>query len=132
MNPLSGVFFSRASFSTALFVAVLSLSITVLTLLASSLSESQLSWINSTDNTVSNLGLPLIKTESSGRKWVNYPMYRLFANQISSQIYSAAFNDVSPGFDDLYIIKTQDKGREIIIYCNTNYCYKNRNSLMTS
>ncbi len=51
---------------------------------------------------------------------------------VASQIYSAAFNDVSPGFDDLYIIKTQDKGREIVIYCNTTYCYKNRNSLMTS
>jgi hypothetical protein len=51
---------------------------------------------------------------------------------LASQIYSAAFNDVSPGFDDLYIIKTQDKGREIIIYCNVNYCYKNRNSIMTS
>ena len=50
---------------------------------------------------------------------------------LASQIYSAAFNDVSPGFDDLYIIKTQDKGREIIIYCNTTYCYKNRNSIMT-
>jgi len=51
---------------------------------------------------------------------------------LASQIYSAAFNDVSPGFDDLYIIKTQDKGREIIIYCNVTYCYKNRNSIMTS
>lgn len=50
---------------------------------------------------------------------------------LASQIYSAAFNDVSPGFDDLYVIKTQDKGREIIIYCNTTYCYKNRNSVMT-
>jgi NADH:ubiquinone oxidoreductase subunit E len=50
----------------------------------------------------------------------------------ASQIYSAAFNDVSPGFDDLYVIKTQDKGREIVIYCNTTYCYKNRNSIMTS
>ena len=59
---------------------------------------------------------------------LNLYSFRLLA----SQIYSAAFNDVSPGFDDLYIIKTQDKGREIIIYCNTNYCYKNRNSLMTS
>jgi hypothetical protein len=54
------------------------------------------------------------------------------SKMIASQIYSAAFNDVSPGFDDLYIIKTQDKGREIIIYCNTTYCYKNRNSIMTS
>ena len=51
---------------------------------------------------------------------------------LASQIYSAAFNDVSPGFDDLYVIKTQDKGREIIIYCNTTYCYKNRNAIMTS
>jgi len=51
---------------------------------------------------------------------------------LASQIYSAAFNDVSPSFDDIYIIKTQDKGREIVIYCNTTYCYKNRNSLMTS
>lgn len=58
---------------------------------------------------------------------------RYQASQIlASQIYSAAFNDISPGFDDLYIIKTQDKGREIIIYCNTTYCYKNRNSIMTS
>lgn len=51
---------------------------------------------------------------------------------LASQIYSAAFNDISPGFDDLYVIKTQDKGREIVIYCNATYCYKNRNSLMTS
>jgi hypothetical protein len=51
---------------------------------------------------------------------------------LASQIYSAAFNDVSPGFDDLYVIKTKDKGREIIIYCNVTYCYKNRNSIMTS
>jgi hypothetical protein len=51
---------------------------------------------------------------------------------LASQIYSAAFNDISPGFDDLYVIKTQDKGREIIIYCNTTYCYKNRNNIMTS
>ncbi|MFT7410682.1 MAG: hypothetical protein ACI9EX_001282 [Oleispira sp.] len=50
----------------------------------------------------------------------------------ASQIYSAAFNDISPGFDDLYVIKTQDKGREIIIYCNVTYCYKSRNSVMTS
>jgi hypothetical protein len=51
---------------------------------------------------------------------------------LASQIYSAAFNEISPAFDDLYVIKTQDKGREIIIYCNTTYCYKNHNNLMTS
>jgi|TARA_B110000046_G_scaffold185942_1_gene230656 hypothetical protein len=70
-------------------------------------------------------GLTVSRLDS---KLLNLHSFRLLA----SQIYSAAFNDVSPGFDDLYIIKTQDKGREIIIYCNTNYCYKNRNSLMTS
>lgn len=53
-------------------------------------------------------------------------------SELASQIYSAAFNDITPGFDDLYVIKTQDKGREIIIYCNVTYCYKNRNGLMTS
>ena len=54
------------------------------------------------------------------------------SRSLASQIYSAAFNDISPGFDDLYVIKTQDKGREIIIYCNATYCYKNRNNVMTS
>ena len=51
---------------------------------------------------------------------------------LASQIYSAAFNDISPGFDDLYVIKTQDKDREIIIYCNATYCYKNRYAMLTS
>jgi hypothetical protein len=54
------------------------------------------------------------------------------SQMLASQIYSAAFNNISSRFDDLYIIKTQDKGREIIIYCNTTYCYKNRNSFMAS
>lgn len=51
---------------------------------------------------------------------------------VASQVYSAAFNDVSPRFDDLYIIRTQDKDREIVIYCNSNYCYKNRNAILMS
>lgn len=51
---------------------------------------------------------------------------------LASQVYSAAFNDVSPRFDDLYIIRTQDKDREIVIYCNSNYCYKNRNAIQTT
>ena len=43
----------------------------------------------------------------------------------SQKIGNSAFNDGSPGFDDLYMIKTQDKTREIIIYCNARHCYKN-------
>jgi hypothetical protein len=64
---------------------------------------------------------------------VPYDFSKAMSSQLlASQIYSAAFTDISPGFDDLYVIKTQDKGCEIIIYCNTTYCYKNRNSVMTS
>lgn len=56
----------------------------------------------------------------------------LSEDALASQIQNAAFNDISPGFDDLYMIRTQDKGRVIVIYCNAAYCYKNRNSLMTA
>ena len=71
---------------------------------------------------------------SKGPLWTGKQPNLLLSNQqwLASQIYSAAFNDISPGFDDLYIIKTQDKDREIVIYCNTNYCYKNRNAILTS
>ena len=51
---------------------------------------------------------------------------------MANQVQNAAFNDVSPGFDDLYMITTQDKGRDIVIYCNAAYCYKNRNAMMTA
>lgn len=53
------------------------------------------------------------------------------SNLIATQTYSDAFNDISAEFDDVYWIKTQDKGRVIVIYCNTTYCYKDRNSLMS-
>lgn len=59
------------------------------------------------------------------------PQVHLFP-LITSQVYGAAFNDTSPNFDDIYIIKTLDKERKIIIYCNATYCYKNRNSPMTA
>lgn len=74
-------------------------------------------------------------TQVSGEQVLNsdLSMQRQLQQQwLASQVYSAAFNDVSPGFDDLYIIKTQDKDREIVIYCNTNYCYKNRNAILTT
>jgi len=69
-------------------------------------------------------------TQVSGSSFSNEKL--LHHQWLASQIYSAAFNDISPSFDDLYVIKTQDKGREIVIYCNTTYCYKNRNAIMTS
>lgn len=68
-----------------------------------------------------NSHLPL---ENSSRLTLN--------NAIANQTYSAAFNDAFSAFDDIYSIKIQDKGREIIIYCNTTYCYKNRNAPMSA
>ena len=120
--------FSADFLATISFAVVFSLSIASLTMLASSLLVPQLKTANVSVLTVSSLNYQSLIPESLERKSLKLSSFKLLA----SQIYSAAFNDVSPGFDDLYIIKTQDKGREIIIYCNTNYCYKNRNVLMTS
>lgn len=56
----------------------------------------------------------------------------ILKSPFASQIYGATFTDESQAFDDIYIIKTRDKERVIIIYCNSTYCYKNRNSSMTA
>ncbi|MFQ3170371.1 MAG: hypothetical protein ACI9DG_000384 [Oleispira sp.] len=77
---------------------------------------------------VTSLGISSLDSVITPHDSSKIELSRLLANQI----YSAAFNEISPAFDDLYVIKTQDKGREIIIYCNATYCYKNHNSLMTS
>ena len=39
-------------------------------------------------------------------------------------IRNATFMERTPEFTDLYIIHTHDKGRQIVIYCNASYCYK--------
>ena len=49
---------------------------------------------------------------------------------VANLIRNATFLEVTPEFTDLYIIETQDKGREILIYCNTAYCYKYRGQLV--
>ena len=51
---------------------------------------------------------------------------------VANLIRNATFLEVTPEFTDLYIIETQDKGREILIYCNTAYCYKYRGQLVFS
>ncbi|MCA6062794.1 hypothetical protein [Thalassolituus marinus] len=45
---------------------------------------------------------------------------------VASLIRNATFLERTPEFTDLYIIKTWDKGRHIVIYCNSAYCYKQR------
>ena len=113
---------SMKRISVVSFAVIFCVSIASLTMVTSNLYQPVYSILQKASP---SSGLIVSRLDS---KLLNLHSFRLLA----SQIYSAAFNDVSPGFDDLYIIKTQDKGREIIIYCNTNYCYKNRNSLMTS
>ncbi len=39
-------------------------------------------------------------------------------------LINTMFSEHSPGFNDIYMIQTPDKGREILIYCNPSYCYK--------
>jgi len=48
----------------------------------------------------------------------------------TNMIRNATFMEVTPEFTDLYIIETQDKGREIVIYCNSAYCYKHRGQVV--
>ena len=42
------------------------------------------------------------------------------------------FSEHTPGFNDLYMIETPDKGRQIVIYCNPSYCYKLRGHHLTA
>lgn len=42
------------------------------------------------------------------------------------------FYEHSPGFNDLYMIQTPDKGRQVVIYCNPSYCYKFRGYHLTA
>lgn len=42
------------------------------------------------------------------------------------------FSEHSPGFNDLYMIQTPDKGRQVVIYCNPSYCYKLRGHHLTA
>lgn len=43
---------------------------------------------------------------------------------VANFIRNATFLERTPEFTDLYIIQTSDKGRQIVIYCNSEYCYK--------
>lgn len=44
----------------------------------------------------------------------------------TSLIRDATFMERSANYTDLYLIQTPNKGRSIIIYCNTSYCYRQR------
>ena len=48
----------------------------------------------------------------------------LAAEGLNQRLENAKFSEMTPDFTDLYIIHTQDKGREITIYCSATHCYK--------
>lgn len=50
----------------------------------------------------------------------------------TGMIRSATFMERSPEFTDLYQIQTSDKGRQIFIYCNSSYCYRQRNQTVNA
>lgn len=45
---------------------------------------------------------------------------------------NTVFSERTPGFNDLYMIETPDKGRQIVIYCNPTFCYKLRGHTLTA
>ena len=55
------------------------------------------------------------------------------AGNLQAQVLiNTMFSERSPGFNDLYMIETPDKGRQIVIYCNPSYCYKLRGHTLTA
>ena len=52
--------------------------------------------------------------------------------QYAQLLKSTTFSELSPGFNDLYMIETSDKGRQIVIYCNPTFCYKLRGHTLTA
>lgn len=49
---------------------------------------------------------------------------------VATMIRNATFMERSPDFTDLYLIRTPDKGRQILIYCNSAACYKQRSQTL--
>jgi hypothetical protein len=57
----------------------------------------------------------------------------LAGNMHYAQLFkSTTFSERTPGFNDLYMIETPDKGRQIVIYCNPTFCYKLRGHTLTA
>jgi len=54
------------------------------------------------------------------------------SNLYSQVLINTMFSERSPGFNDLYMIETPDKGRQVVIYCNPSYCYKLRGHTLTA
>ncbi|MDF1763765.1 MAG: hypothetical protein P1U57_10175 [Oleibacter sp.] len=47
---------------------------------------------------------------------------------VSQQLIHNLYSDRTAEFDDIYLIQTPDKGRNVLIYCKPSHCYKLRAS----
>lgn len=45
---------------------------------------------------------------------------------VVQELRSLDYKQYTPRFNDLYIIKSHAKNRDVIVYCNAEYCYKKR------
>lgn len=60
------------------------------------------------------------------------PEMRLAESSHAQLLINTMFSERTPGFNDIYMIQTPDKGREILIYCNPTYCYKLKGHTVTA
>ena len=52
--------------------------------------------------------------------------------QLAQQVTNTLFSEATPDFNDMYMIRSEDKVRQIRVYCNPSSCYKLRNFQMHS
>ena len=60
------------------------------------------------------------------------PDNRIAEGSHAQLLINTMFSERTPGFNDIYMIQTPDKGREILIYCNPSYCYKLKGHTVTA
>ena len=51
---------------------------------------------------------------------------------LAQQVTNTLFSETTPDFNDMYMIRSEDKVRQIRVYCNPTSCYKVRNFRMHS
>ena len=51
---------------------------------------------------------------------------------LTQQVINTLFSETTPDFNDMYMIRSEDKVRQIRVYCNPTSCYKVRNFRMHS
>ncbi|WP_430459760.1 hypothetical protein ACQUQU_11145 [Thalassolituus sp. LLYu03] len=80
---------------------------------------------------IRKLIMTLVVVVIAATQGVSHAVFAAPDMEVASMIRNATFLERTPEFTDLYIIKTWDKGRQIVIYCNSAYCYKSNGQVVT-